>query len=139
MQLICCIFKLQMSGKGKVLTPELIFSKVKSDNLQSIKNLNLWGNELQDLQLIERMPSLEVISLSVNRIATLRDFSKCLKLQVLILSHSNYIYAKTASKISRKLGICSNYPPSRCYGCTTTPAPTSPTIEKQSSTTSPTQ
>lgn len=47
-----------MSGKGKVLTQELVFNKTKSDNLQSIKNLNLWGNELEDLQLIERMPNL---------------------------------------------------------------------------------
>lgn len=31
-------------GKGKVLTLELVFNKTKSDNLQSIKNLNLWGN-----------------------------------------------------------------------------------------------
>lgn len=41
-----------MSGKGKVLTLELVFNKTKSDNLHSIKNLNLWGNELEDLQLI---------------------------------------------------------------------------------------
>jgi hypothetical protein len=47
-----------MSGKGKVLTLELVFNKTKSDNLQSIKNLNLWGNELEDLQLIEKMPNL---------------------------------------------------------------------------------
>jgi hypothetical protein len=33
-----------MSGKGKVLTQELVFNKTKSDNLHSIKNLNLWGN-----------------------------------------------------------------------------------------------
>ena len=47
-----------MSVKGKVLTQELVFNKTKSDSLHSIKNLNLWGNELEDLQLIERMPNL---------------------------------------------------------------------------------
>lgn len=33
-------------SKGKVLTLELVFNKTKCDNLHSIKNLNLWGNEL---------------------------------------------------------------------------------------------
>ena len=49
-----------MSSKtfGKPLTRDLIFTKTKSDNLQSIKNLNLWGNDLEDLSLIEKMPNL---------------------------------------------------------------------------------
>lgn len=73
-----------MSSKnaGKPLTADLVFTKTKSDSLQNIKNLNLWGNDLEDLQLIEKMPNLEVVSLSVNRICSLRDFSKCMKLQV---------------------------------------------------------
>ena len=35
-----------MSDKniGKELTYDLIVSKTKSSNLESIKNLNLWGN-----------------------------------------------------------------------------------------------
>ncbi len=67
---------------GKPLTADLVFTKTKSDSLHNIKNLNLWGNDLEDLSLIEKMPNLEVISLSVNRISSLRDFSKCFKLQV---------------------------------------------------------
>ena len=76
-----------MSSKntGKPLTKDLIFTKTKSDNLHSIKNLNLWGNDLEDLSLIEKMPNLEVVSLSVNKIATLRDFAKCHRLQVTII------------------------------------------------------
>jgi cilla- and flagella-associated protein len=61
-----------------------VFNKTKSDNLNNIKNLNLWGNELEDLSLVEKMPNLEVISLSVNKINSLRDFSKCSKLHVLV-------------------------------------------------------
>jgi hypothetical protein len=73
-----------MSGiKGKVLTRELVFNKTRSDNIQAIKNLNLWGNELEDLKLIEKMPNLEVISLSVNCISSLKDFATCQKLQVI--------------------------------------------------------
>lgn len=37
---------------GKPLTAELIFTKTKSDSLHNIKNLNLWGNDLEDLSLI---------------------------------------------------------------------------------------
>lgn len=70
------------TGKGKALTLELVFNKTKSDNLNNIKNLNLWGNDLEDLQLIEKMPNLEVISLSVNKINSLKDFAKCNKLHV---------------------------------------------------------
>lgn len=91
-----------MTAKGKVLTLELVFNKTKSDNLQSIKNLNLWGNELEDLQLIEKMPNLEVISLSVNKISSLRDFAKCNKLQVLPFSFRNFTSAKIASTILEK-------------------------------------
>ena len=31
---------------GKPLTVDLIVSKTKTDNLNNIKNLNLWGNDL---------------------------------------------------------------------------------------------
>ncbi len=83
-------------SKGKTLTLDLVFNKTKSDNLQSIKNLNLWGNELEDLSLIEKMPNLEVISLSVNRIVSLRDFGRCNKLQVPAQSCRNSTCARTA-------------------------------------------
>lgn len=43
-----------MSNKslGKPLTADLVFTKTKSDSLHNIKNLNLWGNDLEDLSLI---------------------------------------------------------------------------------------
>ena len=43
-----------MSDKniGKELTYELIVSKTKANNLESIKNLNLWGNELENLSIL---------------------------------------------------------------------------------------
>lgn len=37
---------------GKPLTADLVFTKTKSNNLENIKNLNLWGNDLEDLSLI---------------------------------------------------------------------------------------
>jgi|JI6StandDraft_1071083.scaffolds.fasta_scaffold00609_32 hypothetical protein len=38
-------------SKGRPLTAEFILNKTKSDSLTSIKNLNLWGNNL-DVQLV---------------------------------------------------------------------------------------
>lgn len=76
-----------MSSKnvGKSLTADLVFTKTKSNSLDNIKNLNLWGNDLEDLSLIDKMPNLEVISLSVNKISSLKYFANCQKLQVSII------------------------------------------------------
>lgn len=37
---------------GKPLTAELIAQKTKNDQLYSIKNLNLWGNDIDDLKVL---------------------------------------------------------------------------------------
>ena len=34
---------------GKTLTGEVIKNKCKTENLSSVKNLNLWGNDLDDI------------------------------------------------------------------------------------------
>lgn len=60
---------------SKKLTHEFIAMRTKCDRLESIKNLNLWGNDLEDISVIRNMYNLEVVSLSVNKIRTLRDFS----------------------------------------------------------------
>ena len=51
--------------------------------------MNLWGNDLDDVSIIRQMPNLEVCSLSVNKISTLRDFGKCPKLRELFLRNNN--------------------------------------------------
>ena len=53
---------------SKPLTAELICMKTKASNLESVKNLNLWGNEIDDVRIVKDMPNLEVLSLSVNKI-----------------------------------------------------------------------
>ena len=60
---------------SKKLTRELIAQKVKSDRLESIRKLNLWGSNLGDISIISQMPSLEVVSLSVNKIHSLKPFA----------------------------------------------------------------
>ena len=70
---------------GKTLTPELIQLKCKTDKLHNIKNLNLWGNDLEDISLIKEMPNIEICSLSLNKIFSLKDFASCKKLTELYL------------------------------------------------------
>jgi hypothetical protein len=54
-----------------------------------VKNLNLWGNDLEDIRLLRQMPNVEVLSLSVNKIASLKEFANCNKLQELYLRKNN--------------------------------------------------
>ena len=72
---------------SKKLTQELISKKLQKDNLnlETITELNLWGNNLEDISLINKMPSLEVVSLNVNRIKTLSPFSNLRYLRELYL------------------------------------------------------
>lgn len=67
------------------LTAELILQKTKATSLDSIKNLNLWGNEIDDVRIVREMPNLEVLSLSVNKISSLKPFQYCKKLSELYL------------------------------------------------------
>ncbi len=70
---------------GKSLTPELIVQRSKTDNFEKIKNLNLWGNELDDVSILRELPNVEVLSLSVNKISSLKDFAHSKKLTELYL------------------------------------------------------
>ena len=70
---------------SKKLTRKLIVQKIRSDRLGSIKNLNLWGTNLDDVSLIQEMPSLEIVSLSVNKIRSLKAFSGLPNLRELYL------------------------------------------------------
>jgi len=59
--------------------------RTKCNRMDLIKNLNLWGNDLQDISVIQSMPNLEVLSLSVNQVNTLVDLQHCPKLSELYL------------------------------------------------------
>lgn len=55
------------------MTTELIQMKTKNHRLETIKSLNLWGNDLEDISIVSQMQSLEVLSLAVNKVNTLKD------------------------------------------------------------------
>ena len=48
------------------LTPDFILQKCKTDRLSSIKNLNLWGNKLEDISVLQEVVNMEICSLSLN-------------------------------------------------------------------------
>lgn len=70
---------------GKTLKAELVFAKCKTDNFKLIKHLNLWGNNLSNVEILVNMHNLEVLSLSVNEIRELYHFSFLVKLKELYL------------------------------------------------------
>ena len=45
-------FELFIVIMGKPLISELVLARSKSENLQNVKNLNLWGNDLEDMRLL---------------------------------------------------------------------------------------
>ena len=53
---------------SRKLTKDLIRCRLGNDDFESIKNLNLCGNNIDDITLLTEMPLLEIISLSVNHI-----------------------------------------------------------------------
>ncbi len=63
----------------------MVLAKSKVPTLGAVRNLNLWGNELSDVSIVRRTPNVEVLSLSVNSIKSLRDFAACPALSELYL------------------------------------------------------
>jgi hypothetical protein len=70
---------------SKPLTADLILQRTKANSLDSVKNLNLWGNDIDDVRILKEMPNIEVLSLSVNKISSLKPFQYCKKLTELYL------------------------------------------------------
>ncbi|EKX53496.1 hypothetical protein GUITHDRAFT_41877, partial [Guillardia theta CCMP2712] len=73
------------------LTEALVLERTRAEQLSSVRNLNLWGSNLEDVSILKQMPNVEVLSLSVNRIRTLSDFRHCLKLSELYLRKNEIV------------------------------------------------
>jgi len=68
---------------SRPLTGELIRARTKSDNLYYVKKFTLCGNDIDDIRILRQMPNIEVLSLSVNKINSLKEFANCSRLQEL--------------------------------------------------------
>ncbi|KAH9492410.1 hypothetical protein Btru_051042 [Bulinus truncatus] len=71
------------------LTEQVVLFRTRASDLESIKKLNCWGSNISDAKIIRRMPNLEVCSLSVNKLTTLRDFAHCYNLKELYVRTNN--------------------------------------------------
>jgi Leucine-rich repeat (LRR) protein len=96
------------------MTVELVTMKTKTSRLETVKNLNLWGNDLEDLSIVSQMQALEVLSLAVNKVSTLRDIQYCSNLKELYMRKNNLVnltevprYLGGLSKL-RKLSLSEN-------------------------------
>jgi len=76
-------------GRGIKLKESLVFNKTKCETLSAVVHLNLWGSNLEDISLVSEMDNVEIVSLSVNQISSLKEFSHCSKLQELYLRKNN--------------------------------------------------
>lgn len=72
-----------------MLTEELILKKFPQKNLNEIKIFNLWGYDIENINIISKMHNLEILSLSVNKISTLKPLKNCFKLKELYLRKNN--------------------------------------------------
>jgi len=70
---------------SRKLTLDFIKTKTNNSKCNQIKSLNLWGNELEDISILSNLPSLEIASLSVNKIKSLEVFKGLKNLKELYL------------------------------------------------------
>ncbi|CEM38516.1 unnamed protein product [Vitrella brassicaformis CCMP3155] len=68
-----------------------MLARAKVDSLANVRNLNLWGNDIHDVSVLSRLKNIEVLSLSVNRIASLKDFAQCPRLAELYLRKNDIV------------------------------------------------
>ncbi|CAH0550632.1 unnamed protein product [Brassicogethes aeneus] len=74
---------------AKRLTEEMVIARTKISDLSKIKRLNCWGSELGDVSLLRKMPCVEVLSLSINKINTLVDVQFCKRLEELYIRQND--------------------------------------------------
>ncbi|XP_066139744.1 cilia- and flagella-associated protein 410 isoform X4 [Euwallacea fornicatus] len=74
---------------AKRLTEEMVIARTKISDLSKIKRLNCWGSELVDVSLLRKIPNVEVLSLSINKIHSLADFQFCRRLEELYIRQND--------------------------------------------------
>lgn len=60
-------------------------SRNRGMDICNVKKLNCWGNQINDISVVRRMPNLEVLALSRNSVSTLVDLQFCPNLTELYL------------------------------------------------------
>ncbi|KAE9552817.1 hypothetical protein FO519_003974 [Halicephalobus sp. NKZ332] len=66
------------------LTPSLVYVRTKN-SVENVIKLNLWGCEVDDIELCAEMPKLQILSLSVNKVSNLSPLQYCKELEELYI------------------------------------------------------
>jgi len=69
--------------------------------LSRIKNINLWGNDIDNLAVLRECPNLEIVSLSLNKVQTLKDLAYCNKIQEIFLRKNLICDLQEVANLSR--------------------------------------
>lgn len=69
----------------RVLSEKMILEKTRVATLNDVRNLNLWGERIEDISVITQLRHVEVVALVSNRIQLLRPFAACSQLKELYL------------------------------------------------------
>jgi len=72
-----------------MLTKEIIEKKYPGKKLEKIKYLDLWGKDLENVDILSQMKSLKIINLSANKISSLKPFGKLEHLKELYIRNNN--------------------------------------------------
>lgn len=69
--------------------------------LAQVKSINMWGNDIDDLSILCEMKSLEIVSLSLNKVSSLRDFAHCINIKEIYLRKNNICDLKEISHLAQ--------------------------------------
>ena len=75
--------------------------KLKSNDLTTLKNVNLCLFEIDNLHVLRDLPNLEIVSLSHNKVSTLKDLSYCSKLQEIYIRKNNICDLQEVGHLAR--------------------------------------
>lgn len=70
---------------GKKLTEEMIRDKSNVEDISTLVDLNFWASDLEDVSILDNMPNVETVSLSLNKIVSLSYFKNWTNLKELFL------------------------------------------------------
>ena len=109
---------------GKKLTEEMIKDKSNVEDIHTIVDLNFWASDLEDVSIVNEMPNLETISLSLNKLVSLSFFKNWNNLKELFLRKNKIENLREIQYLKNLPNLkvlwlwdnpCSNHPNYRLY------------------------
>lgn len=72
-----------------MLSVEQVLEKSKAQKIEDVVRVNLWAQGIEDVSCLSQFTKLRVVTLTGNKISTLKPFSSCSLLQELYLRKNN--------------------------------------------------